>query len=189
MVKVNHYKIDSFPDGTPLIKKDLTINYLNVISIVWTFESMAELPTVIMIAKDAKDNGAEVELFMPYIPNARMDRAYYDEDVFTLKWFADEINRCGFSSVSVFDPHSDVAPALINRCEVHTPIREICQAIEESKPDVIYFPDAGANPYGDPVHGISEQEWSGGKHLQLFGGLCRLGNSVRRWCWSVQPSE
>ena len=81
MVKANHYKISSFPDGTPLIKKDLTINYLNVISIVWTFESMAELPTVIMIAKDAKDNGAEVELFMPYIPNARMDRAYHDEDV------------------------------------------------------------------------------------------------------------
>lgn len=38
MVKANHYKISSFPDGTPLIKKDLTINYLNVISIVWTFE-------------------------------------------------------------------------------------------------------------------------------------------------------
>ena len=53
MVKANHYKISSFPDGTPLIKKDLDINYLNVISIVWTFESMAELPTVIMIAKDA----------------------------------------------------------------------------------------------------------------------------------------
>lgn len=30
MVKVNHYEISSFPDGTPLIKKDLTINYLNV---------------------------------------------------------------------------------------------------------------------------------------------------------------
>ena len=95
MVKANHYEISSFPDGTPLIKKDLTINYLNVISIVWTFESMAELPTVIMIAKDARDNGAEVELFMPYIPNARMDRVHSDEDVFTLKWFADEINRCG----------------------------------------------------------------------------------------------
>ena len=31
MVKANHYEISSFPDGTPLIKKDLTINYLNVI--------------------------------------------------------------------------------------------------------------------------------------------------------------
>lgn len=72
MVKANYYEISSFPDGTPLIKKDKAINYLNAINIVWTFESMAELPTVIMIAKDAKDNGAEVELFMPYIPNARM---------------------------------------------------------------------------------------------------------------------
>ena len=182
MVKANHYKISSFPDGTPLIKKDLTINYLNVISIVWTFESMAELPTVIMIAKDAKDNGADVELFMPYIPNARMDRAYHDEDVFTLKWFADEINRCGFSCVTVFDPHSDVAPALIDRCEVHTPIREICQAIEESKPDVIYFPDAGAmKRYEETVywalervkcnayiiHGDKKRDWATGKILGL----------------------
>ena len=143
---------------------------------------MAELPTVIMIAKDAKDNGAEVELFMPYIPNARMDRVHSDEDVFTLKWFADEINRCGFSRVSVFDPHSDVAPALINRCEVHTPIREICQAIEESKPDVIYFPDAGAmKRYEETVHwaldrvgckayiihGDKKREWKTGKILGL----------------------
>lgn len=97
MVKANHYEIGSFPDGTPLIKKDLTINYLNVISIVWTFESMAELPTVIMIAKDAKERGAPIQLFMPYVPNARMDRAYRDEDVFTLKWFANEINKCGFA--------------------------------------------------------------------------------------------
>lgn len=182
MVKANYYGISSFPDGTPLIKKDLTINYLNVISIVWTFESMAELPTVIMIAKDARDNGAEVELFMPYVPNARMDRAYYDEDVFTLKWFADEINRCKFSRVVVFDPHSDVTPALIDRCEVHTPIREICQVIEESKPDVIYFPDAGAmKRYEETVHwaldrvgckayiihGDKKREWKTGKILGL----------------------
>lgn len=160
----------------------MTINYLNVINIVWTFESMAELPTVIMIAKDIKDNGGEAELFMPYIPNARMDRAYHDEDVFTLKWFADEINRCEFSRVVVFDPHSDVAPALIDRCEVHTPIREICQVIEESKPDVIYFPDAGAmKRYEETVHwaldrvgckayiihGDKKREWKTGKILGL----------------------
>lgn len=29
MVKVNYYEISSFPDGTPLIKKDKAINYLN----------------------------------------------------------------------------------------------------------------------------------------------------------------
>ena len=111
-----------------------------------------------------------------------MDRAYHDEDVFTLKWFADEINRCGFSCVSVFDPHSDVAPALIDRCEVHTPIREICQAIEESKPDVIYFPDAGAmKRYEETVHwalervkcnayiihGDKKRDWATGKILGL----------------------
>lgn len=182
MVKANGYTINSFPDGTPLIKKDLhTQLSMDVVDIVWTFESMAELPTVIMIAKDAKDRGAPIQLFMPYIPNARMDRAH-DEDVFTMKWFADEINRCEFNRVVVFDPHSDVAPALINRCEVHTPIREICEVIEESKPDVIYFPDAGAmKRYEETVywaldrvgckayiiHGDKKREWKTGKILGL----------------------
>lgn len=182
MVKANHYEISSFPDGTPLIKKDRTINYLNVIHIVWTFKSMAELPTVIMIAKDAKDNGAEVELFMPYIPNARMDRIHGDEDVFTLKWFANEINKCEFSRVVVFDVHSDVAPALIDRCEVHTPIREISEIIENTDPDVIYFPDAGAMKRYEEIvhwalerngsnsriiHGDKKRDWATGKILGL----------------------
>lgn len=182
MVKANGYTINSFPDGTPLIKKDLhTQLSMDVIDIVWTFESMAELPTVIMIAKDAKDRGVPTQLFMPYIPNARMDRAH-DEDVFTLKWFANEINKCEFSRVCVFDPHSDVAPALIDHCEVHTPIREICQVIKESKPDVIYFPDAGAmKRYEETVHwaldrvgckayiihGDKKREWKTGKILGL----------------------
>ncbi len=183
MVKANHYEISSFPDGTPLIKKDLHAQLTNdVIDIVWTFESMAELPTVTMIAKDAKDRGAHTQLFMPYIPNARMDRAYHDEDVFTLKWFADEINKCGFSRVCVFDPHSDVAPALIDKIEVHTPIREISEIIENTDPDVIYFPDAGAmkryesivhealnragcNAY--IIHGDKKRDWKTGKILGL----------------------
>ena len=183
MVKANGYTINSFPDGTPLIKKDLhTQLSMDVVDIVWTFESMAELPTVIMIAKDAKDRGAPIQMFMPYIPNARMDRAH-DEDVFTMKWFANEINKCGFNRVCVFDPHSDVAPALIDHCEVWTPINEICEVIEETQPDVIYFPDAGAmkryeglvhsaishvggkKPY--IIHGDKKREWTTGKILGL----------------------
>lgn len=183
MVKANHYTIGSFPDGTPLIKKDLHAQLSDdVVDIVWTFESMAELPTVIMIAKDAKDRGAATQLFMPYIPNARMDRGYHDEDVFTLKWFANEINKCDFIRVVVFDPHSDVAPALIDRCDTRTPINEICEIIENTNPDVIYFPDAGAmKRYEDTVHwalkhtgsnariihGDKRREWETGKILGL----------------------
>ena len=195
MVKANHYTISSFPDGTPLIKKDLHAQLSNdVVDIVWMFESMAELPTVIMIAKDAKDRGAATQLFMPYIPNARMDRGYHDEDVFTLKWFANEINKCEFSRVVVFDPHSDVAPALINKVEVRTPIREILEIIENTDPDVIYFPDAGAmkryegivhaalnragcNAY--IIHGDKKRDWKTGKILGLdIVGEVKSGEKV-----------
>ena len=75
-----------------------------------------------------------------------------------------------------------MAPALIDRCEVHTPIREICQVIEESKPDVIYFPDAGAMKRYEGtvhwaldrvgckayiIHGDKKREWKTGKILGL----------------------
>ena len=186
MVKANGYEISSFPDGTPLIKKNLhTRLSMDVVNIVWTFESMAELPTVIMIAKDAKDRGVTTQLFMSYIPNARMDRVH-DEDVFTLKWFANEINQCEFSRVCVFDPHSDVAPALIDHCEVWTPVNEIGYVIGESIPDVIYFPDSGAmkryegmvrsnfrsvcfdiNRDIPIIHGDKKRDWATGKILGL----------------------
>lgn len=195
MVKAKGYEISSFPDGTPLIKKDIDTRFSDgLVSIVWTFESMAELSTVIMIAKDAKDRGAPVELFMPYIPNARMDRAH-DEDVFTLKWFTSELNKCGFGRVCVFDPHSDVAPALIDKCEAWTPINEIVTVIKETKPDVIYFPDAGAMKRYEElvrstvhytgvegfriIHGDKKRDWSTGKIIGLdIVGEVKPGENV-----------
>ena len=39
---------------------------------------------------------------MPYISNARKDRAHREKDVFTLKYFANIINSLNFDNVYVF---------------------------------------------------------------------------------------
>ena len=46
---------------------------------------------------------------MPYIPNARKDRAHREKDVFTLKYFANIINSLNFDNVYVLNPHSNVS--------------------------------------------------------------------------------
>lgn len=59
------------------------------------------------------------ELILPYFPGARQDRLNPTGDaLFTAKSVAMEINRRGFPSVTVIDPHSDVVPALVDRCRV-----------------------------------------------------------------------
>lgn len=57
------------------------------------------------------------ELWMPYIPYSRMDRAE-EERLFSLKYFANAINAMNFSCVYVMEPHSDVSGGLLNRLKV-----------------------------------------------------------------------
>lgn len=95
----------------------------------------------------------EVTLFMPYVPNARMDRVPPGRDnAFTLRTFAGLINGMGFARVEVLDPHSDVTPALIDRCVTvcaDTHLRDVLNQggfrNPVGKPEPVFvFPDAGA---------------------------------------------
>jgi ribose-phosphate pyrophosphokinase len=59
------------------------------------------------------------ELILPFVPGARQDRLNPVGDyLFTAKSVAREINMRGFPMVHVLDPHSEVTPALIDRCNV-----------------------------------------------------------------------
>lgn len=95
----------------------------------------------------------ETTLLMPYVPNARMDRVPAEKrDAFTLKTFAKLINGMGFDSVVVVDPHSDVTPALIDRCTAMKPWPWINWLEANTDRPVWVFPDAGAmHRYGDMI--------------------------------------
>lgn len=86
------------------------------ISVVWRFDGNDEI-IMLKFIKDhysAKYPNLPIELTMYYIPYARMDRVKNDDDVFTLKYFADFVNSLKFSTIYVLDPHSDVSMALFN---------------------------------------------------------------------------
>lgn len=178
MIKVNGYAIEQnhFPDSTLHIN---TIDGLQPNRIEWFYENDGELFTLICLRKHY--GNLPLELYMPYIPHARMDRVKENYEVFTLKHFCDVINSLNFNKVMVFDPHSNVSTALLNNV-YQIPFDDSIQyAIdridsEEKKDIILFYPDEGAMkrysssfplPY---TFGIKKRDWRTGRieSLQLM---------------------
>lgn len=90
------------------------------------------------------------ELTIPYFPHARQDRVTEPFTAFTLKTMAKLINDLEYDVVRVYDPHSDVTPALLNNCValeqrllISVMYKILDNFIVQTGP-VIVAPDAGA---------------------------------------------
>lgn len=174
----------SFPDGTLHINLPDT----HIYAIKWAYESDAELFTLICIAKHYDYPG--MELYLPYIPHARMDRVKSETDVFTLKYFCEVINSLNFKTVWVMDAHSNVSLALLNRVRqmnvedtIYDAIYKVTceiaggydhqQRMDAQADLVAFFPDEGAmKRYSDMANmpyafGIKKRDWETGKILGL----------------------
>lgn len=175
MIKCNEkvVNLNHFPDGTLLIKELAPENEKVVLT--WLYENNEEMVALYFLTNHLKSKGIkEIELNMPYIPNARQDRVKAKEDVFTLKYFAKMINSLGFAKVTVLDPHSYVSEALIDNICVKTPkenVEKVLNVITEGgKEDVLlFYPDEGAmkrysamcdKPY---VFGMKKRDWTTGQ--------------------------
>lgn len=183
MIKLNgeEFELNRFLDGTLNIKCDPKLLRENKpIIITWIYENDSEFMAVAFLRKYYERND-NVILFLPYIPNARMDRIKEDNDVFTLKYFAEMINSLNFTSVYVVDPHSDVSTALINNCmiiSVDNIFDVVVQMIIDAEKindvnnfPIVFYPDFGAMrkycktdkdllPY---AYGNKNRDWETGK--------------------------
>ena len=194
-VKQNH-----FPDGT-LHLEPMQHFPSQITQISWHYENDAELFSLICLRR--KYANQEVTLLLPYIPHARVERVKNDDDVFTLKYFAEVINSLNFKEVVVLDPHSNVSAALIDRIRIVEPISQIDTAIHQMAFEithetghehylqaleqiVLFFPDEGAMkrysaytplPY---AFGLKKRDWATGKiqGLQLINGDLVKGKNV-----------
>lgn len=122
MIYVEGFEVNFgwFPDGTPALtdlgpffdildemERTFDANgnkawyFTETLSIAWIFGNYSEMPIIDMLTRHIKDLGYKVELTMPYIPNARMDRKKNRiTEVFTLKYFAEWLNSLGFEESS-----------------------------------------------------------------------------------------
>lgn len=172
MIKIDNIIIDQnhFPDGTLLTK--FPYNGDDCINIKWNYENDAELFTLICARRHYASQKAI--LTMPYIPHARMDRVKSHEDVFTLKYFCEVINSLNFEAVLVLDPHSNVAPALLNNVgfiPVDSHINNVLRDFDSNL--ALFYPDEGAmkryaHTFVMPfAFGMKRREWETGKILGL----------------------
>ena len=149
MIALNNTIINHkyFSDGALDIKIDYDLLKQGETNIIeWRFDNNEELIIVYYLAKHLRTKGIrEVELHMPYIPNARKDRAQQNNHVFSLKYFSEIINSLDFKRVVVLDPHSIVSEALIDRIVAITPEKYIQAALDKLDDiEIMFYPDEGA---------------------------------------------
>ena len=182
MIKVNDTEImvGHFPDGTQSIEFSDAQPYYSTNEVEWFYDSDEEVFTLMcvvdMIRRISKNS--RIDLWIPYLPNARMDRIKEEKQNFSLKVFANFINSLNFDRVMTYNVHSNVSVALIDKVVNIDPIFDVDAVISDYKPDVIYFPDEGAckryvdldsvKESGLPViFGIKKRDFATGKILGL----------------------
>jgi len=174
-------QFDNFPDGTVKtnIDYDECVNRYACNEIDWHYDGDHECIRLWYLVQYVRERSGclDVILFLPYVPNARMDRTQELNEVFTLKYFCQFINSLNFSRVFVTDVHSNVTNALLNNVyELPGKAYEILETMCDDEADdlVICFPDEGAlKRYAryyegwDVVYGIKTRDWKTGKILTL----------------------
>jgi ribose-phosphate pyrophosphokinase len=90
----------------------------------------------------------KIALTIPYFPYARQDRVCNEGEALSVKVMADLINSLNCASLTIYDPHSDVTPALLNNCRVVSVADIISKSFLakeiNTKNLLLVSPDAGA---------------------------------------------
>lgn len=185
MIKLNDeiINVKHFPDGTVNFKFGEVddLNDIRPNRISWNYENDSEMFIVYCLVNMIREvfPCAKIELEMPYLPNARMDRIKNNSEAFTLKYFAKFINDLNFETVFIYDIHSNVGNALIDRVVELYPYDNVEAVIRKHYIHTLYFPDEGsvkryADKFDTPfVFGMKKRDWETGQIL----GLDVLGNA------------
>lgn len=149
------FKTMLFPDGQPHVKIDaLQVEKTDKeqpLRILTRMNNANDLLLALFVKNTLDYMGFEhIELHVSYLLAARMDRVMLDGEPFSLKVIAAMLNQAGFKKIRVFDPHSEVTTALIDRSYAVTNHIFVQDALQDYagrhsgvKPCLV-SPDAGA---------------------------------------------
>lgn len=119
----------------------------NRVEIMFRYSGDQSMVQLLLMTDALHRQGAnEIDLFIPYFPGARQDRVCNLGEPLSAKVYADLINQQHYRQVTVFDPHSDVVVALLNKVRVIKNHQFIKDVVAELGSDLILIsPDAGSN--------------------------------------------
>lgn len=150
MIYLNNIKVDvtRFPNGESLISSENLISNNEINTIKLKFENNEDITHLVFLKGHLDDLNVKSKLVIGYMPYSRMDRTE-GMTIFTLKHLCRLINNLKFEEVSVYEPHSDVCVALLDRVKVINMSQNLAKtALENLNKDneAIYlvYPDAGA---------------------------------------------
>lgn len=112
------YKSFVFNGGEVFIKLDYVRDIGNApVHIVGNIENSNDIMELLMLTDAIKRSYPESKIYLtlPYFPYARQDRVMELGQSLSVKIMADLINAQGYNKVTIYDAHSDVTTALINR--------------------------------------------------------------------------
>lgn len=182
MVIIDNKKVDitNFPNNEVLIKSEQFWKKSGETSYIrLKFEGNEDLVTLMFVKKHLDEKGVKANLSILYMPYSRMDRTE-GQTVFTLKYICKFINDLNFEKVEVYEPHSDVTMALLDRAEQidMTKILTDCAMqfldFKEENNDYLFYPDSGAEKryskqikYAKVLTGSKERDFSTGRINKL----------------------
>jgi len=110
------YKLFKFPGGEIHFKAKIDLK--ETIKIETRINSSDDLITLALVVDTCKKEGSQyIMVYIPYMPYAQADRDFSRGESFSLKTITNILNNLPVDKYYIFDPHSDVAPALLKNCE------------------------------------------------------------------------
>lgn len=142
--------VAKFPAGEMHVRiHDEGYRVINNIEIVLNYRSNDDLVALALL-KDAVERKYEfnrISLAIPYFPYARQDRVCNDGESLSVKVIANFINGLDFDEVYVYDPHSDVVGAVVNKIRIFEMTHLVHLLLTKTfSPEkvILVAPDAGA---------------------------------------------
>lgn len=140
------YDYFTFFGGEPHIKIITQFSDVEKVTITHRIQSFNDVGLLLLAVNALKNMGIKtLDLLLPYFPAARQDRLMVSGEALSVKVYADIINSQSFNKVTVFDPHSEVTPALLNNCKVidnFSFIEKVTKQLDNNL--VLISPDGGA---------------------------------------------
>lgn len=149
-IAYEHFFFGGGEQHIKLNQKDLADAYSATIWLHYSQDS--DIWKLALIVDALRRAGIHIlHLNIPYFPAARQDRVCVAGEPLSVKVFADFINAMKFSRVTIFDPHSEVTPALLDNVKVVDNAQFVgavlgeLNALDGTGKTVLVSPDAGSN--------------------------------------------
>ena len=174
MILVNGKKFNDaeFHNGEVIFEKpEFVDKSLNTIEVF--FKDNRDITAVMFARQYLLEMAPEAEcnLVMKYCPYERMDRAINNQ-MFSMKYFAEILAKFNFNTVYILDPHSQVCVEQLEQVGLNVKVLDleayIRNVINDFEPDYICYPDKGAyNKYPNVLKGIDLPCFYGSKKRDL----------------------